>query len=74
MKNEISDSPEEKKDLLLASLMNPEVYFWLGLVFFGTAAAGWFLIGVGVFLALIPFFGLTAIWIRRKRRRRKVPF
>jgi hypothetical protein len=71
MKNVIPDSPEERRDLLLATLVNPEAYFWLGIVLFGTAAAGWFLIGVGVLLALIPFLGLMAFWILKKRRSSK---
>ncbi len=68
MKDAIPDSTEERKDLLLATLVNPEAYFWLGLVLFGAVAAGWFLIGVGVFLALIPFLSLTALWALRKLR------
>jgi uncharacterized membrane protein len=64
----IPDSPEDRKTLLLATLMNPEMLFWLGIVLFGAAAAGWFLIGVGVLLALIPFLVLAGYWIFKKRK------
>jgi hypothetical protein len=71
MKNVIPDSPEERKELLLATLVNPELYFWIGLVLFGTAAAGWFLIGVGVLFALIPLLGMAAFWILKQRKNNK---
>lgn len=68
MNKVIPDSPQERKDLLLATLVNPEGYFWLGLLLFGTATAGWFLIGVGVLLALIPLVGLGAYCFLRTRK------
>ncbi len=71
MKKMIPDSPQERKDLLLATLVNPEVYFWLGLLLFGTAAAGWFLIGVGAVFALIPLVGLGVYWYLKKTEKRK---
>ncbi len=72
MKKAIPDSAEERKDLILATLINPEVYVWLGFVLFGTAAAGWFLIGVGALFALIPLFGLLAFGILKKRKRKQI--
>jgi hypothetical protein len=71
MKKVIPDSPEERKELLLATLVNPEVYFWLAIVLFGTAAAGWALIGVGVLFALIPMLGLAAMWFLKTRNSKK---
>jgi hypothetical protein len=69
MKSIIPDNREDRKDLVLATLVNPEAFLWLGIILFGTAAAGWFLIGVGVFLALIPLIGLGVYWYLKKRKK-----
>jgi hypothetical protein len=59
---------QNRKGQFLAVLVNPEAYAWLGLLAFGAAGTGWMLIGVGVFFALIPLFGLVAYWILRKQK------
>jgi hypothetical protein len=62
----IPESPEARKELMQSLLVNPEVYVYLGLLLFGTAAVGWFLIGLGMLLALIPLVGLVGYWILEK--------
>ncbi len=68
MKKIIPDSPEDRKNLLLATTLNPEAIVWLGVLLFGVAAAGWFIIGVGVLLALLPVLGLFAYWFSRRKK------
>jgi len=61
------DRSLKRKDFWQAALVNPEVYCWLGVLVLGGAAAGWFLIGAGVLLALVPLMVL-ALLARRVRR------
>lgn len=70
MRNSPSNHSQEKKIFLLSNLVNPETYFWSAILLFGTAAAGWFLVGVGVFFALTPFIGLAAYGLFGKRKRK----
>jgi len=59
---------QDRKDQLLLYLVNPEVYFWLVVLLFGTVATGWFLIGVGVVFALIPLGGILVYGLLRKQQ------
>ena len=46
---------------------SPEIVLLLLSCGFGSAAVGWFLIGIGALFALIPLVGLTVYWLSSSR-------
>jgi hypothetical protein len=61
--------PPDRQTLLVAALVSPKAYVCLALFIFGTAAAGSFLIGVGIVFALMPVACLLFHWIFRRHDR-----
>ena len=57
----------------LLFLGSPEILFAFVLCGFGGVAAGWLLIGVGAFFALVPIIGCAVYcWVQLRRKRADV--
>jgi hypothetical protein len=68
MKKAFEESVGRSENAGLLVLSSPDVVMLLLACGFGTAAVGWFLIGIGALFGLAPLVGLTVYWLASPRR------